>query len=67
MSCAGIYASFISAQANGPVMNDAAFWGSLLLAAAPPVVLFCTIIAKKSFLILLSLARYIHTLLTQSD
>lgn len=39
-------------------MSDAVFWGCLLLAAGPPAVTYCLVIARKSFLILLSLARY---------
>ena len=38
-------------------MSDAAFWGCLLLAGGPPVVLYCFVIARQSFLVLLSLAR----------
>ncbi|DBB12554.1 TPA: hypothetical protein ACH3X3_005349 [Trebouxia sp. C0006] len=37
-------------------MSDAAFWGCLLLAGGPPVVLYCFVIARQSFLVLLALA-----------
>lgn len=37
-------------------MSNAAFWGCLLLAGGPPVVLYCFVIARQSFLVLLSLA-----------
>ena len=40
-------------------MSNAVFWGCLLLAAGPPAVLYCAVIARKSFLILLSLARFV--------
>ena len=39
-------------------MSNAIFWGCLLLAAGPPAVIYCLVIARKSFLVLLSLARY---------
>ena len=39
-------------------MSDAVFWGCLLLAAGPPAVIYCLVVARKSFLVLLSLARY---------
>ena len=39
-------------------MSNAVFWGCLLLAAGPPAVIYCLVIARKSFLVLLSLARY---------
>jgi len=38
-------------------MGATAFLGFLLLAAGPPLVIWCTIIARKSFLVLLALAR----------
>ena len=39
-------------------MSNAIFWGCLLLAAGPPAIIYCLVIARKSFLVLLSLARY---------
>ena len=38
-------------------MIDGLFWGCLLTAAGPPFVLYCGVIARQSFLVLLSLAR----------
>ncbi|KAL3137650.1 hypothetical protein ABBQ38_004926 [Trebouxia sp. C0009 RCD-2024] len=37
-------------------MSNAVFWGCLLLSAGPPTVLYCLVIGRKSFLVLLSLA-----------
>jgi len=45
-------------------MGATAFLGFLLLAAGPPLVIWCTIIARKSFLVLLALASAFYWLVT---
>ena len=46
-------------------MSNGLFWGCFLIAAGPPFVLYCAVIAQRSFLVLLSLARYVLHLLGQ--